>query len=81
MTLDLPAAMTGTEAVNSPVAQALLYSLLGILVYVLGFVIIDKLTPGNLWKEIFEGKNTALAILVGCLAIGLSIIIAAAVHG
>jgi uncharacterized membrane protein YjfL (UPF0719 family) len=33
-----------------------------------------------LWKEIVEERNTALAILVGAMSIGMSIIIAAAVH-
>jgi hypothetical protein len=31
-------------------------------------------------KEIFEEKNTALAILIGFLALSISIIVAAAVH-
>jgi len=43
-------------------------------------VIIDKLTPFHLWKEIVQDKNIALAILLGAMSIGLCIIIAAAVH-
>jgi uncharacterized membrane protein YjfL (UPF0719 family) len=53
---------------------------LGILIFVVVFVLIDKLTPYHLWKEIVEDKNVALAILIGAMSIGMCIIIAAAVH-
>jgi uncharacterized membrane protein YjfL (UPF0719 family) len=61
-------------------ANALAYSVLGILIFAIAFVLIDKLTPYHLWKEIVEDKNVALAILIGALSIGMCIIIAAAVH-
>jgi putative membrane protein len=60
--------------------NAVIYSVLGILIFALAFVLIDKLTPYHLWKEIVEDKNVALAILIGALSIGMCIIIAAAVH-
>ena len=58
---------------------ALVYALLGIVVFVLSFVILDKLTPGSLWREIIDEHNTALAVMMGSIAIGISIIIAAAI--
>jgi putative membrane protein len=61
-------------------ANAVIYAVLGILIFALAFVLIDKLTPYHLWKEIVEDKNVALAILIGALSIGMCIIIAAAVH-
>jgi putative membrane protein len=64
----------------SALGNALIYSVLGILIFVIAFVIIDKMTPYHLWKEIIEDKNVALAILIGALSIGMCIIIAAAVH-
>ncbi len=60
--------------------NALIYSALGILIFVLTFVLIDKLTPYHLWNEIVREHNTALAILIGAMSIGMCIIIAAAVH-
>jgi uncharacterized membrane protein YjfL (UPF0719 family) len=60
--------------------NALVYSLLGIVIFVIVFVLIDRLTPYHLWKEIVEDKNVALAILIGAMSIGMCIIIAAAVH-
>lgn len=58
---------------------AAVYALLGILLFVLAFVVMDRLTPGTLWKELIEEHNTALAVVVGALSIGISIIIAAAI--
>jgi uncharacterized membrane protein YjfL (UPF0719 family) len=62
------------------VELALVFSLIGIVVFVLSFVIIDRVTPYDLWKEIVQDKNLALAVLIGAMSIGISIIIAAAVH-
>lgn len=62
------------------VLNAVVFALLGILIFVLAFVIIDKATPYHLWNEIVHEKNTALAILIGAMSIGMCIIIAAAVH-
>jgi uncharacterized membrane protein YjfL (UPF0719 family) len=60
--------------------NAVVYAALGIVIFAIAFVLIDKLTPYHLWKEIVQDKNTALAILIGALSIGMCIIIAAAVH-
>lgn len=61
-------------------ANALLYSFLGIVIFVVAFFVMDNFTPYNLWKEIVEEKNMALAILIGAMSIGMCMIIAAAVH-
>ena len=63
-----------------PMLNALIFATIGILIFVVAFAIIDRLTPYHLWKEIVEEHNTALAILVGAMSIGMCIIIAAAVH-
>ncbi|MBM3737069.1 MAG: DUF350 domain-containing protein [Acidobacteria bacterium] len=60
--------------------NALIFALLGIVLFCVSFAVLDKLTPYDLWREIVEHKNQALAILVGCMTIGMCIIIAAAVH-
>jgi uncharacterized membrane protein YjfL (UPF0719 family) len=61
------------------VLAALIYATIGISIFVAAFVLFDKLTPGSLWKEIIEEHNTALAVLMGAVSIGLSIVIAAAI--
>lgn len=60
---------------------SILFALVGVLVFWLCFVVIDKLTPYDLWAEIVERKNTALAIVVGAMCIAIGLIIAAAVQG
>lgn len=68
------------ENLLSNFIAALLFALLGIVVLLISFITLDLLTPYALWKEIVDQKNTALAILIGAIALGLSIIIAAAIH-
>ena len=60
---------------------SMLYALIGVGVFWLAFVIIDKLTPYDLWAEIIEKKNVALAIVVGAMCIAIGLIVAGAVHG
>lgn len=62
------------------IEAALVFAFIGIIVFVVSFLVIDKLTPYDLWKEIVQEKNLALAILIGAMSIGVCIIIAAAVH-
>ncbi|HKG91737.1 MAG TPA: DUF350 domain-containing protein [Gemmatimonadaceae bacterium] len=64
----------------SNLTAAAVFALLGIALFGLAFYLIEKMTPGVLWKEIMEDQNTALGVLVGLMALGISIIIAAAIH-
>jgi uncharacterized membrane protein YjfL (UPF0719 family) len=77
--------MAGGSIVNAatlgPVVTSILFSVVGLVIYIVGFIVVDKLTPYALWKEICEKQNVALAILVGSVAIGLALIVAAAIHG
>jgi len=63
-----------------PVLNALVFAALGVLVFVVAFAILVKLAPLNLWKEIVGERNLAAAILAGAVALGLSWIIASAMH-
>lgn len=60
---------------------SILYALIGVAVFWICFVVVDKLTPYKLWEEIVENKNVALAIVVGAVAIAIGQIVAAAIHG
>ena len=61
--------------------NSLIYALAGLVIFCVGFYIIDRITPYNLWQELVEKRNTALAFVVGMVALGLCVIIAAAIHG
>jgi uncharacterized membrane protein YjfL (UPF0719 family) len=62
------------------VLAAIVFAIIGVVLFVLAFMLFDKLTPGSLWKELIEDQNTAIGVLMGAVAIALAIIIAAAVH-
>ncbi len=64
----------------SAVLGSILYALIGVVVFWLAFVVIDKLTPYRLWEELVEKQNVALGIVVGAMSLGISIIVAAAIH-
>ena len=60
---------------------AVVFSALGIIVLAICFWLMEKLTPFSMVKEIEEDENVALGIVVGAAVIGISLIIAAAIHG
>lgn len=61
--------------------NSLVFSFLGVIVFWVTFVIIDKITPYDLWKEIVEKRNQALATIVAAMCLGIALIVAAAIHG
>ena len=61
--------------------NSLVYTVIGVVIFWLAFIIVDKITPYNLWKELVEEKNVALAIVVGAMCLGIAIIVGAAIHG
>lgn len=63
------------------IVGSILYALIGVAIFWLCFVLVDKLTPYRLWDEIVEKRNVALAIVVGAMCIAIGMIVAAAVHG
>ncbi len=63
------------------VVSALVFSVLGLVILTVAFILFDKLTPGNLWKEIIEDQNIALAIIVGAMMLAIASIISSAIHG
>jgi putative membrane protein len=64
-----------------PILNSILFSLLGIVILLIAYFIIEKLTPENTWKEVTQKNNIAVAIVLGAFIIGISMIISAAIHG
>ncbi len=60
---------------------AIIFSLVGVAVLAVCFKLMSKLSPFSIKKEIEEDQNVALAIIMGAVIIGMSIIIAAAIQG
>jgi uncharacterized membrane protein YjfL (UPF0719 family) len=59
---------------------SILYALIGVLIFWITFMIIDKITPYDLWNEIVEKQNVALGLVVAAMSLGICIIVAAAIH-
>jgi putative membrane protein len=72
--------MTIPEIHWAPMVAALVYATIGLVIFAVAFLIVDRLTPYHLWKEIIDEHNTALAIVVGAVAIAISIIVSAAIR-
>ncbi len=64
----------------SGIVSALVFVLIGLLVFVVAFRAIAKSTIAAFRSEILEKQNVALALLVGMLALSVALIVAAAVH-
>lgn len=64
-----------------PLLDSVVYSVLGGLILVVFFWVVQKVLPFSLRKEIEEDQNVSLAIILGAFILGLSLIIASAVHG
>ncbi len=63
------------------VYASVIYSLIGIFILVISFVILEKVTPENIYKEIVQKGNIALAIIAASFIIAVAIIISSAIHG
>lgn len=56
--------------------STIVYSAVGIVMGIVGFKVVDWLTPGSLAEEVAHKENRALAILAGSMMLGVCIIIA-----
>lgn len=62
-------------------ATTLIFVFIGLIVFGLAYLIVVLVTPFSVKKEIEDDQNTALAIIIGSLIIGIAMIIAAAIQG
>jgi putative membrane protein len=62
-------------------ATTVIFVLIGLVVFGIAFFIIVKVSPFSVKKEIEEDQNTALAIIIGAIIIGVALIISAAIQG
>ena len=61
--------------------NSVIFSFLGIIILLIGYVVLEKLTPEKTWQEIVQNKNVALAIIFAAFILGISFIIGMAIHG
>jgi putative membrane protein len=58
---------------------SVVYSLIGVGIFAVAFLLMERIAPFSLRKELAEDDNVAVGVLLGSVVIGLSIIIASAI--
>jgi putative membrane protein len=69
------------DKLGEAIISTAVFSLLGIAVFALAFVLMTKVAPFSVKKEIEEDHNIALAVIMAGVLIGISLIISGAVSG
>ena len=69
-------AQSGLANLGTGIIETVVYALVGIVMAVIGFKVVDWLTPGDLAEDVAHKENRALAILAGSMILGVCIIIA-----
>jgi putative membrane protein len=64
-----------------PLIAATVFSILGVVILGLVWAVLVKILPFSLRKEMEVDQNIALGIVLGSLILGISLIIAASIHG
>jgi uncharacterized membrane protein YjfL (UPF0719 family) len=64
----------------SNVAASIGYSAIGIVIFIVAYKVMERVLPFDVDKELAEDQNTAVGVLMGCIMLGLAIIIAASIH-
>lgn len=69
------------EDLGDALVSSAAFAGVGVVVFAAAFWLMTKVAPFSFRKEIEEDQNTALAVMIGSVILGLSIIIASAVGG
>ena len=75
------AVVVKTEELAPVIVTTAIFTAFGLLVFGIAYIIIVKATPFSIRKELEEDQNVALAVVIGAVIIGISLIIAAAIQG
>jgi putative membrane protein len=69
------------EALGETILTSTAFAGIGLVVFGIAFWVMEKITPFSIRKEIEDDQNTALAVIMAGVTIGIAIIIGAAIHG
>lgn len=67
------------ETQGGHMVASVVYSLIGVGIFAVAFLLMERIAPFSLRKELAEDDNVAVGVLLGSVVIGLSIIIASAI--
>ena len=77
----IPGFVVSLDTLWPVLVTTLVFLLLGLVIFALVFLVVAKVSPFSVRKEIEEDQNVALAILIAAVILGSALIIAAAIHG
>ena len=69
------------ETQGGAIVASIVYSLIGVAIFAFAFLVVERIAPFSLRKELAEDDNVAVGIVLASVFIGLSIIISAAIGG
>ena len=69
------------EVLLRQLAETVVFSLLGLAVCVAFFLVLVRISPFSIRKEIEQDQNISLGLIIGAAIIGIAIIISSAMHG
>ncbi|HUS31641.1 MAG TPA: DUF350 domain-containing protein [Kofleriaceae bacterium] len=69
------------DNIGEAIVSSSVFAGIGLVVFGLCFWVMNKLAPFSVKKEIEEDQNTALAIIMAGVIIGVSLIISSAIQG
>jgi uncharacterized membrane protein YjfL (UPF0719 family) len=69
------------DSIGEAAVSSAVFAGIGLAVFAAAFWIMTKLAPFSVRKEIEQDQNTALAVIMAGVIIGVSLILAAAISG
>ena len=69
------------DVIVKPLVLAVVFSIIGMLVFIAGFFVIRKMLPFDVHKELEVDQNTAVGIVIASFILGLAFIVGMAIHG
>jgi putative membrane protein len=71
----------GFEVFGKALVNSVVFSLVGMVMFVAGFFVLRLILPMDMKKEIEVDQNTSLGIIIGSFVLGLAFIVGMAIHG
>jgi uncharacterized membrane protein YjfL (UPF0719 family) len=62
------------------ILSTILYSMLGLILFIFSLIVIEKITKFSITKKVVEEGNIAVSIVIGSIMIAMGIIISSAIH-
>ncbi|MBX7098397.1 MAG: DUF350 domain-containing protein [Myxococcaceae bacterium] len=69
------------ETLGRALVNSLLFSLVGMAVFVAGFFVVKLILPFDVNKELEHDQNTSVGLVISAFILGLAFIVGMAIHG